>query len=155
MNQQLIQIYKEDIADRNNKISNKELDQRDGLRKIQVQKILDRMNVLDAQDYHHSALIFQHGESEEDFKKAHELAMKAVELGDDSARWLAAATLDRLLLTEGKAQKYGTQFKQNKKGKWELAQPIDPTVTDDERKEWNVPPLKDALNYYKQKYGIS
>lgn len=151
MNQQLKQIYEEDITDRNNKIPDEELNKRDRLRKVKVKKVLNEAESLDAQDYHHAALIFQHGEDLADFRKAYELAMKAVESGNDSARWLAAASLDRSLLMEGKAQKYGTQFKQNGKGDWKLAQPIDSTVTDEERKEWNVPPLKDALKSFKQK----
>ena len=153
MNKKLKQVYDEDIADRNNKIPDEELNKNDRLRIIQVQNILSETKNLEAQDYHHAALIFQHGETIEHYKKANELAVKAVELGDNSARWLAAASLDRSLLMERKAQKYGTQFKLDDNGKWELALPIDLSITDEERVKWDVPPLKDALKVFNQKWG--
>ena len=81
--------------------------------------------------------------------------MKAVQMGDSSAKWLAAASLDRSLLMAGKPQKYGTQFGYTEPDGWKIAEPIDPTVTDEERAEWNVPPLKDALKTYKEKYNLS
>ena len=154
MNKQLSRTYDEDILDRKNKISDEELNKKDRLRIYLVQDILAEEKNLEAQDYHRAALIFQHGETAEHFRKAHNLAVKAVELGDNSARWLAAASLDRSLLTVGKSQKYGTQFKLNKDHQWELVKPIDPSVTDEERARWNIPPLKDALKVYMQKYGL-
>lgn len=161
MNEELAQIYQEDIADRrrdekdwNNLELVKEIKQRDRERKTKVQQLIDRGVLRDASDFHHAALIFQHGETSEDYKKAHELASKAVEMGDETARWLFAATEDRWLLSEGKPQKYGTQFKQNEQSQLELVQPIDPAVTDKERARCNVPPLKDALSAYKKKYRL-
>ncbi len=154
MNTLLKKLYEADISDRHNKISNQRLNINDQQRIAQVQTILDREQSLDSQDYHFAALIFQHGESLGQFQKAHKLAIMAVELGDNSARWLAAASLDRSLLMEGKPQKYGTQFKLNENNAWELILPVDPYITDDERAIWNVPPLKDALKGYKQKYNL-
>lgn len=154
MDKQLKQIYEEDISDRNNKIPDELLNENDRKRIDLVTKILSNNENLSAQDYHHAALIFQHGERLEHFKTAHELAMKAVELGDNTARWLAAASLDRSLLMDKKPQKYGTQFKLNKNNEWRLALPIDPMITDQERAKWNVPPLKDALKVYKEKYNL-
>lgn len=154
MNTQLKQIYAADIADRNNKIPSEQLNANDKKRLDLVKKILTNSEGLSAQDYHHAALIFHHGEKLEDCKRAHELAIRAVDLGDESARYLAAASLDRSLLMEGQAQKYGTQFKLNDKGEWQLVTPIDPSITDEERTEWNMPPLKAALQVYKQKYNL-
>lgn len=69
------------------------------------------------------------------------LAVKAVELDPQNgrAKWLAAASKDRSLMWQGKPQLYGTQFKRvdNRWVLWE----VDPTVTDEERAKWNVPPL--------------
>lgn len=132
MNKQLKQIYEEDIADRNNKIPDELLNENDSKRIYQVEGILNTSNNLDAQDYHHAALIFQHGETLEHFRTAHKLAVKAVELGNNTARWLAAASLDRSLLMDGKPQKYGTQFRLNNAKEWELVSPIDPSTTDQE-----------------------
>lgn len=155
MNKQLKQIYEEDIFDRNNRIPDEKLNVNDRKRIALVEEILLNGENLQAQDYHHAALIFQHGEDLNHFKRAHQLATRAVELGDDSARWLSAASLDRSLLMAGRPQKYGTQFQLNDKNEWELAQPIDPSVTDEERVKWNVPPLKDALSVYLQKYNLT
>jgi hypothetical protein len=161
INQELKTLYEKDINERNSidwdhasstQIAN--LRKKDKKRKEKVLALINEGKVKSAQDYHHAALIFQHGESTNDFKKAHELATKAVALGDESARWLFAATLDRYLISMGKPQKYGTQFKLNNNGEWELGEPIDPTVTDKERAKYNVPPLSQALQRYKEKYGI-
>jgi hypothetical protein len=51
------------------------------------------------------------------YKKANELARQGIELGDERSKWLYAATMDRWLVSQGKPQKYGTQFRKNKKGK--------------------------------------
>lgn len=85
---------------------------------------------------------------------ADECAKKAVDLGDDTARWLYAATLDRYLLSIDKPQKFGTQFKNTLEGNPELG-PVDPNTSDEERAEYHVPPLKDAVKKYKEKYGLS
>jgi hypothetical protein len=98
-----------------------------------------------ADDYYHAAMILQHGRTAEDFDLAHQLSLKASELEptDRAARWLAAATKDRYLMTLGKPQLYGTQFKRDPGGPWYLY-PVDPSITDEERAKWNVPPLAEA-----------
>lgn len=75
---------------------------------------------------------------------AHQLALKAVELdpANKTARWLAAASKDRELMNQGKAQLYGTQFTMEGE-RWVLYQ-VDASVTDEEREKWNVPPLEAA-----------
>ncbi len=160
-NQELKALYDEDINERNNidwdnaspsQIA--DLRKKDRERRKKVFTLINEGRIESAQDYHHAALIFQHGESTNDYKKAHEFAKKALELGDESAKWLFAATLDRYLISMGRPQRYGTQFKLNNKGEWELCEPIDPSVTDEERAKYNVPPLSQALQKYKEKYGI-
>lgn len=154
MNKLLKQIYNEDVSDAKSDISDELLIEKNQKRLLRVKAILNKIQNPDAKDCHHAALIFQHGLTSDCYKKANEFAMKAVELGDESAKWLAAASLDRFLLSCGKAQKYGTQFKLNGENVWELALPVDLSITDEERKKWNVPPLKDALKIFKQKYSL-
>src|SRR6266704_739264 len=77
------------------------------------------------------------------FWKAHELAMRGAELGHPTCRWLAAAAYDRWLMNQGKPQKYGTQYV-TREGRWVLYE-VDPTTTDAERGDWNVPPLAESL----------
>jgi hypothetical protein len=89
-------------------------------------------------------MVFQHGERLEHFWRAHELALKAAELGHPQpARWLAAAAYDRWLMCQGQPQKYGTQYIAEEVY-WKLSD-IDPATTDTERAAWGVPPLAKAL----------
>lgn len=158
-NQELKSLYEQDIEERSridwdtatpDQIS--ELRKKDNARRMQVLTLINKKKIKSAKDYHHAALIFQHGDTTDDYKLAHGFAKKALELGDESVRWLYAATLDRYLISMGQPQKYGTQFKLNDKDEWELGKPIDPTVTDGERAKYNVSPLSQALQRYKKKY---
>jgi hypothetical protein len=89
---------------------------------------------------YYAAFIFQHGNCPDHFQLAHQLAERALDLGYDKARWIYAATLDRYLLSVGQPQKYGTQFLVQADGRV-IAQPCDPSTTDEERQRYNVPPL--------------
>lgn len=62
------------------------------------------------QDFEDASFIFQHGDSADDCLMAHILAMDAVIRGDDRAKWIAAATLDRYLQTVHQSQVFGTQY---------------------------------------------
>ncbi|MCL4353465.1 hypothetical protein M1615_03315 [Patescibacteria group bacterium] len=153
-------FYKEDVEDRASKnwefATIKDvswLKRRDKKRKEAVLFLRDLDSIKTGLDYHHGAYILQHGETIEDFALAHEFAKKAVEKGDESAKWLFAATMDRYLLSIGKPQKYGTQFRTNRNGEPEL-ETVDETTTDEERAKYNVPPLSEAVRRYKEKYGI-
>ena len=118
---------------------------RDGARLQRVKEIVEAGEVKTADDYFHAAMVLQHGQDPEDFKLAHELALKASEMDAEhsSARWLAAAAKDRYLQNVGKPQIYGTQFRKVD-GTWTL-DPIDESaVTDEERARWGVPPLAKA-----------
>lgn len=144
INSELLQLFEEDQADRAlpyNQIDWKVVGPRDQARRQRVDAIIAAGQARHADDYHHAAMVFQHGETVEEIGRARELALLAVKLDPkhSKARWLAAAALDRYLMYQGLPQKYGTQFKKVD-GKWQLWQ-VDPTVTDAERAEWNVPPL--------------
>ena len=76
---------------------------------------------------------------------AHLLAKSAAEAGRRSARWLAAAALDRYLVGVGKPQKYGTQWNIDLKTGKKTVPPVDPATTDVERAAWDVEPLKRFL----------
>ena len=142
LNRELRALYEADQADRaggRDHIDWTATMRNDAEREKRVDAILAAGGAKVADDYFHAAMIYQHEEGKA--RRAHELAKKAVELDPafDAARWLAAAALDRDLMQHGMPQKYGTQF-QERGGKWVLWE-VDPTVTDDERAEWNCPPL--------------
>lgn len=155
------ELYREDINDRHSRNWDKAtredlqwLGKRDRTRKNKVISLYKAKKIKTAKNYHHAAFILQHGEGSKDFELAHSFADRAVKLGDKSAKWLYAATLDKWLLSTEKPQKFGTQFR--KEGdEWKLAEPIDSTVTDEERARFNVPPLSEALEKFKEKYSDS
>lgn len=106
------------------------------------------------EDYYHAAMILQHSLAVADYSQAHQLAMRAVELGYTHGRWLAAATLDRWLMRQRRPQKYGTQYtmvgarwKVWAWGKRFRLWDVDPATSDAERAEWGVPALEVAREW--------
>jgi hypothetical protein len=113
--------------------------------KLALEKI-NSNSLKDEKDFYHAAVILQHSELPEHFKLASELCKKAVELGEERAKLFYAKTLDRYLLSIGEPfQKFGTQYEKDSAGMWQLC-PVDPTTTDEERAEFNVPTLKESLD---------
>lgn len=151
VNHELLGIYEADQNDRSGEIDWSLVAPRDEERRRRVKAMLAAGDVKAADDYFHAAMVLQHGQGPEDYKLAHELALKASELDADhsSARWLAAAAKDRYLQSIGEPQIYGTQFRKVD-GKWTL-EPIDESaVTDEERARWGVPPLASAKQREKE-----
>jgi hypothetical protein len=148
LNAELAQLYDEDQGDRNvrafEQIDWAKIAPRDEARRKRVDEILAGGGAKAADDYYHAAMVYQHGNSPDEIQRAHDLAVKAVELdpAHDAGRWLAAASEDRKLMYEHKPQKWGTQYKKVD-GKW-ILWPVDPATTDAQRDAWNVPPLAEA-----------
>lgn len=90
-------------------------------------------------DLYHAAGLFQHGDAGADARRAHELASEAARRGHAPARWLAAASYDRWCMYEGRPQRYGTQIVPD--GMRYRVWDVEPTTTDAERAELDVPPL--------------
>jgi hypothetical protein len=146
-NPELRQLYEADQAARQKRYEDIDwavVSKQDEAHRARVAEIVAAGGAKVSGDWYHAAMVYQHGEGVEDIRKAREYALKAVELDADNggARWLAAASLDRELMYQGKAQKYGTQFKKVD-GRWILWR-VDSSVSDDERDEWQVPPLASA-----------
>jgi hypothetical protein len=144
-NAELLEIYTADQADRAGTVPAATVSANDAKRKARVAEILAADGAKSSEDYFHAAMVYQHGQDVADYEKAHELAVKAttIEPVESHARWLAAASEDRALMTEGKPQKYGTQYQPDATGKWALY-PVDPATTDAERAQWDVPTLAEA-----------
>ena len=81
----------------------------DAVRRQQVRVLLDADALRTATDLYSAALVFQHGDTAEDYLLAHTLAVAALGEGSTESPWLAAATLDRYLQKVGQPQIYGTQ----------------------------------------------
>jgi hypothetical protein len=146
-NPELTRICDEDQKDREGgpgKIDWSVVGKRDAERLKRTKEIAAAGGLKSADDYFRAALVLQHSDETADYQQAHDWCLKAVALDPDvpDARWLAAATEDRALMSQKKPQRYGTQFKMVD-GKWILWQ-VDPTVTDEERAKWDVPSLDEA-----------
>lgn len=142
MNAELLALFSEDQEDRRGELP-ADLPERDRNRRQKVQELVATGALREPEDFFHAAMVFQHGETLDDYWRAYELAKKGAELGHRGARWLAAAAHDRWLMRQGKPQKYGTQYVSEGE-RWKLWE-VDPATTDAERSEWNVPPLAEAL----------
>ncbi len=105
-----------------------------------------------AQDYLRAAYLMQHGPDKDDPRIAHAMASLSWELDphNKEARWLMAASWDRLMMSMGRPQWYGTQFdKPSEKFPWTLGA-VDPRVTDAERATFFVPPLAESRKQLKR-----
>lgn len=152
MNKKLAKIFLEDQKERKNwqswgkTVPIEEVQKRDKERLNAVLQMIKNGKLVTGRDYWQAAMVLQHGKKAEHYKLANRLCLKAIESGEKNARWLYAASFDRLMVNSGeKYQKYGTQFRKNNKNKWELW-PIDPGTTDKMRAEYDVPSLKKIKN---------
>ncbi|MFP5247325.1 MAG: TPR end-of-group domain-containing protein [Thermoanaerobaculia bacterium] len=143
-NRELWALREADEDDRQPGADSKAGAKRDRARLTRVKQIVAEGGLKTANDYFMAAMLFQHGSQPEDYQQARTLALRATQLDPTNTRatWLAAAAQDRYLWSIGKPQMYGTQFHEVN-GVWTI-EPIDDTVTDDERAKWHVPPLADA-----------
>ena len=119
------------------------LGERDQARRAQAQNLLRSGAVRTSRDYMHIAMLYQHGESADDIRLAYSLAWIAASLdpSNKEARWLSAAAWDRLLVRLGRPQWYGTQFNRSSaESKWTI-DPVEASVTDEERAVYGVPAL--------------
>jgi len=130
--------------------------QEDEIRQRRVLTLLAEGKVNEPEAKECAALILQHSGltlcdgryqaiSLDNFLLAHLLAKSAASQGRRSARWLAAASLDRYLVFSGKPQKYGTQTVFDPALQRLVVPPVDPATTDAERAEWGVEPLATFL----------
>jgi hypothetical protein len=142
VNEELRRIFEEDQRNRTPGPIAERVVERDADRRERVRALIEAGGLVDPADYYHAAMVFQHGVELADYWRAHELALKAADLGWGPARWLTAAAYDRWLMTQGRPQKYGTQYRAVA-GKWVLWD-VDPETTDEERSRWDVPPLAKA-----------
>lgn len=120
------------------------LRERDRGRRARAEAALRQLRAADdasAGDLFHAAWLFNHGETPEEARRAHEWAREAAQRGHRRARWLAAASYDRWRMYQGRRQKYGTQFVPDG-ARYRLLD-VDPTTSDTERADWDVPPLHD------------
>ena len=145
-NPRLAVLFQEDQDDRhgfpNTKRTYEEINERDEARRQEILALLARGKIRTAQDFFYSAVIFNHGQTNDHYRTATSLAWIAATL-DPKPKYLyeTASTWDRVMLKHGKPQWYGAQEKRDDKGKQIDFFPIDDTaVTDEERVRFQIKP---------------
>ena len=123
------------------------LKERDGARRKEVLELIGRGEVNTQNDLYRTAVIFLHGVEPKDFLTSHRLAVISSIQGHRAARWLAAASLDRFLMSIGLPQTYGTQFEHNlEDNRYQLRLPIDDSaVLHFEKRFFGVPSVMERL----------
>lgn len=139
----LISVFAEDQADRVGTAPAEGRPDRDRARRAKVMRLLGSGHVRSPRDYYNAAMVLQHSHLVEHFHLGHVLARLSALAGYGPAKWLAAAAMDRWLMHQGLPQHYGTQYVEDGDGfrLWD----VEPGTTDEERAEWNVPPLGEAV----------
>jgi hypothetical protein len=148
MNEELLSLYEADRQERVNqpRVGTPEyllMRARDLKRRERVMELVEDNQLRAGEDFYHAAWIMNHGDTPNDARHAHLLSLLAHKSGYRPARWLAAASLDRWLMYQGKPQKYGTNYLFD--GQRDRLWDVDPQTTDEERAEWDVPPLAEQL----------
>lgn len=112
------------------------------LEKKASQKILHLLKnkkLKTADDFYRAAFVFHHGENFEMYLKAVALAAISNHLGEPWGKNMYAVALDRLMVSIGLPQYFGSQY-EIKKGKWQLF-PVNETTTDEERRLYLIEPI--------------
>lgn len=119
---------------------------RDKVRRDRVLEIVEAGGLSTAWDYFNAALVLQHGREIEDVRLAHALPIvsSTIDPSHSGAKWLRAASWDRLMMRLGRPQWYGTQSVLGRSGRWEIYQVEPGAVTDADRAALGVPSLADA-----------
>lgn len=87
-----------------------EIGKQDRRRKARILQLLRAGKVVTATDFVRASLVLQHGSGWKDYMLAHELSICSLLLGSSEGGWLAAATYDRMLVSAGYRQRFGTQY---------------------------------------------
>lgn len=119
---------------------------RDQARLARVKELYEADALQTGTDYYRAALILQHGEEPEDYLLAHELCVVAISKGEAQAKWLAAASEDRFLMSIDRPQRFGTQYYSDPNDPQRRVRlyHVDAHVTDSLRRKFNVPTLEQA-----------
>ncbi len=141
-------IAEEDQADRKNffQMSDDELSDlrsRDTNRREKVLE-LSRMGCLNtAADYKAASLIYQHGESPEDYLRSYNWSKQGIAMGDLSQKSMMAMSLDRYLVKSGIKQLFGTQATKSAGSPCWCIEPIEEKFSDEKRLEYTGKRIKD------------
>ena len=105
------------------------LNAHDREREAAVRLMVQGSELHTSEDFFNAAVIMQHGLESDDYRLAYSLATIATHMdpANSLAKWLTAATWDRLMISLGRRQWYGTQYQASKNGSMEL-RPMEPNA---------------------------
>jgi len=127
------QLMIEDQSENPENISAAEYYRHGDARRAEVRKLLEEGKITSGEDFSDAALIFQHGQTVEDFLFAHILAVEGLIRGRAADKWIAAATLDRYLQAVDQPQVFGTQYPGDKAAGNAVKPQVDPRVMNIQR----------------------
>ncbi|MCL7987130.1 hypothetical protein M8998_04145 [Sphingobacterium sp. lm-10] len=144
-NEEILMMYQADQASRLSPDTDWTLlAKQDSLRRIRAYELIDSGLLTTGNDYHHAAMIFQHGLDSVDYGKAVDLMRKALELDSTINKWLLAAAIDRELMSKEQPQIFGTQYR--REGDRMVRYKIDTTqISPEERAAHGVRSLAEQL----------
>mgnify|MGYP001571946957 CR=1 FL=1 len=147
VNSEIKSLFISDQADRRNMRFDKKslsiLKKKDKERMRELSFIIKTKKAFAPREFYMIAMLYQHGFSLSDYKKAVSFAHRGMKDGFEKAKWLYAAATDRLLMAQKKKQRYGTQYIR-KRGKWDIY-PVNPRTTDKERAQYNISSIKEIM----------
>jgi len=148
-NAELAQMYTEDQSDRTPPdgapIDWAAVHTRDRAREVRAKELYRENKLHTGADYYCAAMILQHCATPEDYLLAHELCVVALSLGEDRAKWLAAASEDRFLMSIDRPQRFGTQYRSDSVVASIKLYRYDESVTDALRAMMDVPSIDAAI----------
>jgi hypothetical protein len=141
------QLEMEDQSENPGNISPEEYYRHGDARRAEIRKLLAEGKLNSGEDFSDAALIFQHGQTPDDFLFAHILAVEALMHGDSADKWIAAATLDRYLQGVNRPQVFGTQYPGDKAATNTPKPQVDPKVLNIQRTQqpYDAKLLPDAV----------
>lgn len=110
------QLYAEDQddllggANGGPRFTEEEYNKRVKVRQATLRSMIAAGEIKSGDDFRDAAVLFQHSDDANNCLFAHVLAMEAMARGTESARFIAAATLDRYLQFTKQPQIFGTQY---------------------------------------------
>ncbi|HEX4810927.1 MAG TPA: hypothetical protein VH325_18460 [Bryobacteraceae bacterium] len=141
------QLEIEDQSEHPGNISAAEYYRHGDARRAEVRRLLEEGKITSGEDFSDAALIFQHGQTPEEFLFAHVLAVEALIRRGSADKWLAAATLDRYLQAVNRPQVFGTQYPGDKAAGNTPKPQVDPRVMNIQRTQqpYNAKLLPDSV----------
>lgn len=131
-NREMAQMFAADQGERKGDIDWDALARHDIERRRRVRELFETGALTSGPDFYAAAFIFQHGREPDDYLLAHAFAVRSLALGLKQAEWIAAASMDRYLLSIGRRQIYGTQYQADREGNGAKQQDFDMELLTDQ-----------------------